>query len=270
MTDFALSGLTASQWRRSNHNSFLQDVVLPMQETMAEIEHVWGDFFRSELIRDTTPKGIHLQRERFRPDPWSRTRSCRHAATGAWVPIAFAATPRGAPRIELRLGYGYWEMGFAFTSAGLPWAKQMACNLLPRHGGIRSLLEPLLGGNWFDWCARDHHRTIAAEGHGIVNAYDPYDANQFFDGISAWDRHISATRAWAWDSLPSFNSQALTDLILGMIRRVYPLILLSTAADPETAVSGIKKYVTTLSEEHPQLLSVQHNQKIIRFPLVNH
>lgn len=266
MTDFAMSGLPASEWSRTNKVRRHRDVVLPIQAIMAEVERIWGPDFQADLVRSQTPSGVRLHRDRMYLGELSRTPVWRYAATAAWLPSGFLEAPQAAPRIELRLGYGFWEMGFAFTTAGRPSMVQMARNLLPNRQVLKCLLEPLLGGSHFQWCTRVHQRMGEPAGHGIIETWDSYAASDIFDGVTGWDRLISATTADAWDTLPSLDGQRLIDLIVRMVRRVYPLIILTTAADSEMAVHGIENYLTLLAQQHPEMLPVRRDSKVIQFP----
>jgi hypothetical protein len=265
MTAFAQSGLTASVWARANRARLQRDVVAPMQAVMAAVERVWGEDFHSDLSRVYTPSGVRLHRDRMYLGACTRTPAWLHAATAAWVPRDFVHDPKIAPRIELRLAYGFWEMGFAFTSAGRPWMSQMAANLLPNQQVLERMLEPLLGGHYVDWCVRERQRIVAPQGHGIVNTYEPCEARHFFDGVTAWDRVISATTATAWDTLPEVGQEKLAALIVRVVQRVYPLIILTTAADPDTAVRGIENYLILLAKEHPAMLP-KRPSNILQFP----
>ena len=267
MTDFAQSGLNASAWTRANRTRFQQDVVAPMQAVMAAVERTWGEDFQADLARIQTPSGVRLHRDRIYLGSCSRTPAWLHAATAAWVPHDFINEPKVAPRIELRLAYGFWEMGFAFTKDGHSGMCQMVANLLPNQHALERMLDPLLGGNWFQWCVRERVRTLAAEGHGIVNTYESYEARDFFDGITAWDRIISATTATAWDTLPDQNLDKFAIYIVSMVRRVYPLIMLATAADPDMAVRGIENYLILLAKEHPEMRPKFRASNIIPFPV---
>ena len=268
MTDFAKSGLTAVDWMRGNRTRFCRDVVAPMQLIMTEVERTWGDDFQAEFCRPHTAAGVRLHRDRMYLGAVCRTPAWRHAATAAWVPNGFSRSPQSVPRIELRLGYGYWEMGFALGKSGLPWMTPMVANLLPHRALLERLLNPLMGGHRFHWGSRDIQRDVTPDGHGIYEIWEPYDADQFFDGITAWDRPISATDATAWDLLPTTEIQTLAELIVTMVRRVYPLMLLTLAVDSETAVRAIENYLNMLAKEHPTLLSVTRPKpdKIIQFP----
>ncbi len=265
MTAFAESGLSAAEWTRANRVRLRRDVVLPMQAVMVAVERIWGQDFQHALTRRHTPSGVRLHRDRIYLGACTRTPAWRHAATAAWVPLDCASSPQIAPRIELRLAHGFWETGFAFTNQGRPWMSQMASNLLPNKQVLGRMLDPLLGGNWFQWCARERQR-IVHEGHGVVNTYEPCEARWFFDGVTAWDRVISATTATAWDTLPSLGLDKLAPLIVRMVQRVYPLIILTTAADSDTAVRGIENYLILLAKEHPQMLPKRQNTNILQFP----
>lgn len=254
MTAFAQSNQPASAWARANQARLQHDIVVPLQAVMAAVEKVWGEDFHHDLSREHSPSGVRLHRDRMRLGAVSRTPAWLHAATAAWVPRDFVSDPHTAPRIELRFAYGFWEMGFAFTPAGRPWMSQMAANLLPNQYVLERMLNPLLGGTRFQWCVREHQRILAPAGHGIVNTYESYDAPDFFDGVTAWDRLISATNATAWDAMPELSLDTLVANILPMVRRVYPLIILSTAVDSDTAVRVLENYLILLAKEHPAML----------------
>jgi hypothetical protein len=255
MTAFAQSNQTSSAWARANQARLKHDIVGPLQAVMAAVERVWGEDFHSGLSRERSPSGVRLHRDRMRLGAVSRTPAWLHAATAAWVPLDFGYDPENAPRIELRFAYGFWEMGFAFTPTGRPLMSQMAANLLPNQRVLEHLLHPLLGDIRFQWCVREHQRALTPAGHGIVNSYESYEAPDFFDGVTAWDRLISATTATAWDAMPKLSLDTLVANILPMVRRVYPLVILTTAVDSDTAVRAIENYLILLAKEHPAMLA---------------
>ena len=270
MTAFARSGLNASEWARANRALLRQYVVAPLQAVMVAVERVWGEDFQNDLSRQHTFTGVRLHRDRMYLGACSRTPAWLHAATAAWVPRDFFNDPKIAPRIELRLAYGFWETGFAFTKAGRPWMSHMAANMLPNKRALEQLLDPLLGGYWVQCCVSYHQRTLAPEGLGIVTTYESREARHFFDGITAWDRVISATNSMAWDALPELSIDKLVADIVQTVRRVYPLIILSTAADSDTAVRAIENYLILLAKEHPEMLPKRCPTNIIAFPATVH